>query len=514
VDGVRAAAAHGGRSLAVLPEGDLAVEIRALVPELVQAPPDRADIVCMTYATQDPLDRSLLEQLDRRAGTVIIPRLRGHGLDRSLFLISIPKAGTHLLYRLAERLGFKPGIVCPENPAPAHWYCIEYSNSHTVPRDFFVDSVRRAQFGNRAHPFMASPALMIVRHPWDILVSEANYYPQPGNAAFSAFYDGLDFQARVRRLLNDDRLLGRFRDRMLAFAPWLDFGNVIPLAFEDLVGEPGGSDADRQERLIWSLQLKLAIPGIPREIATGLFDTASPTFREGRIGSHQTALAPALKAQLDSADVDVLSAFGYVPGTSLATASAEDWRSRPLRCPQINFDDTPILEEVNFLAHNLIRFRRNFYAVPIAAGTVDLARAQSLDGYARAETLTALRAELQARFALGKLAGDRSPEGIRREPGDAILQQGLSSLEATLAERTQRLSDLEGTIEERTTRLLAVEQALEQRQKRILAIEATLDERDRRLKSLEAPQRRGPFERLLAVLGRRPAGSGPGDPPK
>ena len=56
-------------------------------------------------------------------------------------------------------------------------------------------------------------------------------------------------------------MLGRFCDRVLAFEPWLHFNNVIPLAFEDLVGELGGGQADRQQRLIWSIQVKLGVPG-------------------------------------------------------------------------------------------------------------------------------------------------------------------------------------------------------------------------------------------------------------
>jgi predicted nucleic acid-binding Zn-ribbon protein len=492
VEGVRAAAADGERRFAVLPEDNLAAEIRTRVPELAQVPPERAEVLCITHVERDALERALLGELDRRAGSIIIPRLPGHGLDRWLFLISIPKAGTHLLYRLAERLGFKPGVVCPENPKPGHWYCIEYSNSHTTPRDFFVDSVRRAPFGNRAHPFVSSPALLIVRHPWDILVSEANYYSRPGNAAFSAFYQGLDFEAGVHRLLNDDRLLGRFRDRLLAYEPWLGFENVIPLAFEDLVGELGGGEADRQERLIWSLQLKLAIPGAAREIAADLFDTASPTFREGQVGAHLAALSPELKAHLDAADVDVLGAFGYAPGTVPYTARAEDWYRRPLRCPPTSFDDTPILEEMNFLDHNLVRFRRRFYAIPIETGSLDLSLAEALDGFAQAETLTALRSELQARYVLEKIANNSSPQVVQHEPNDVDLQKRIAGLEAALAERTARLSALEETIEERTARLQDVERALAEKQNRILSLEATLTERDARLKAIEqnpAPER-------------------------
>ena len=118
------------------------------------------------------------------------------------------------------------------------------------------------------HPFPFTPALFIVRHPWDILVSEANYYAKPGKTVFSGFYEGLDFDARTKRLLEDGAMLGRFCDRVLAFEPWLHFSNVIPLAFEDLVGEAGGGTGDRQQRLIWSIQVKLGVPGAPRDIGS------------------------------------------------------------------------------------------------------------------------------------------------------------------------------------------------------------------------------------------------------
>ena len=163
------------------------------------------------------------------------------------------------------------------------------------------------------HPFPFTPALFIVRHPWDILVSEANYYAKPGNTVFSGFYEGLDFAARTKRLLEDGAMLGRFCDRVLAFEPWLHFSNVIPLAFEDLVGEAGGGQADRQQRLIWSIQVKLGVPGAPRDIGSRLFDRTSPTFNEGRIGGHQSALPAQLKEHLNSANADVLQAFGYRP---------------------------------------------------------------------------------------------------------------------------------------------------------------------------------------------------------
>jgi hypothetical protein len=426
VDG---AVKRGAETLAILPENDLANAIASRFPGLKWAPAAQADVLCLTHHERGPLERALHAELDRNKGTVIVPRVADHGLNRPLFLISIPKAGTHLLYRFAEELGFKAGVICPEIPTPGYWYCLEYSNSHTVPRDFFVDSVRRAPFGNRLHPFPYTPALFIVRHPWDILLSEANYYRKPGNAVFSGFYDGLDFDARIKRLLEDGSMLGRFSDRMLAFEPWLHFDNVITLAFEDLVGELGGGEAARQLRLIWSIQVKLGVPGDPRDIGRRLFDRRSPTFNEGRIGSHSTALPTELIEHLNSNNGQVLDAFGYQGGNKTYTVFAETWRTQPLRYQENKLDATPIVEETNYWGHNLVRYRSRFYAIPISIGPFDLARDEKrLAGFLSADNLPAVRT--------------------------AVTDRALTS------ELRTRLKSLENKMQESDNRVRAVEQRL------------------------------------------------------
>jgi hypothetical protein len=461
----------GARGVAVLPEDGFASEVFGQLPGVAPAAPQRAEVLCLTHGHRPALEEALHFQLDRAGGTVVVGRLERHGLDRPLFLISIPKAGTHLLYRFAERLGFEPGIVCPEFPTPGNWYCIEYSNSHTVPRDFFVDSVRRAPFGNRAHPFLSSAALFIVRHPWDILVSEANYYSNEGNTAFAGVFRDLDFAGCVERLISDHALLGRFRDRILAFQPWLAFENVIPLAFEDLVGEQAGGSRERQERLIWSILLKLGAPGRPRSIAADLFDRASPTFQDGRIGSHRRALPAGLLQQLDSTDADVLRAFGYRSGDQPYSEQAGDWRKRPLRCRGRDFFDTPILVESDYLGHNLIRYSGRLYAIPLALGPVDLARdSQKLLQCPQAGSLVYLRATVLARFLRDQQqdASDQ-PASTGRSQGD--IAQRFEFLQQSLAEGMRRLEALESTVEERTRRLSALEAAIEERTRRLLSLE-------------------------------------------
>src|SRR5574341_1352141 len=184
---VRELRAAGHRDVAVWPDNELAREIarnagelgcdaRVGLPDATVTAPERGPAPCLLLAETDPaaLSRRLHSLVDLKDGVVVAPRTR-HAYDaRPLFLISIPKAGTHLLYTLARAFGYAAGIVCPEWPSPRHWYCVEYSNSHTRATDFFIDTVRRSPFGNRHHPFATRPALFIYRNPLDILVSEAN----------------------------------------------------------------------------------------------------------------------------------------------------------------------------------------------------------------------------------------------------------------------------------------------------------------------------------------------------
>ena len=107
--------------------------------------------------------QDVLQFLDLDHATVVVPQTDWYFKNRPLFLISIPKAGTHLLYELAKAFGYAEGIVTNPAARPVQWYCVEYSNSHTSARHFFIDSVRENPFGNRNHPFMRSPAIFIYR---------------------------------------------------------------------------------------------------------------------------------------------------------------------------------------------------------------------------------------------------------------------------------------------------------------------------------------------------------------
>jgi hypothetical protein len=336
---------------------------------------------CFILTETDPraLSQQLLQLVGLETGIVAAP-LTSHAYDRRpLFLISIPKAGTHLLYALARAFGYDAGIVCPEWPKPRHWYCVEHSNSHTRATDFFIDTVRRSPFANRHHPFATSPALFIYRNPLDILVSEANYYHRDGNAIFGGYLQNRSFEERLLTLIDDPWLFGSFRDRMAGFVPWLEFPNVAPLSFEELVGARGGGDDTVQRRLIWSLQLKLHVPGRPDGFAAQVFDPESATFNAGQIGSHRQKFGEKAMKKFLQLPQDFMQALGYASSDGGAhlhyPLHADALLRRPLVTAEEAFQDTPILIEAHFHGRNIVRYRGRFYG-PMGEDLAGLSEAE------------------------------------------------------------------------------------------------------------------------------------------
>jgi hypothetical protein len=419
--------------------GELANEIRAIAGSAGvnviarQELPDAATLAryrVLVFTEQDGtrLAELLLACLDLNEVRVIAPVTERHFSRMPLFVVSIPKAGTHLVYELAQALGYAPGVELPDFPRPQTWYCVEYSNSHTVAKDFFVDSVRRAPFGNRHHPAVRSPILFAYRHPLDILVSEAHYYHCDGKTAFSGYFDGLNFEERVKRLIDDEWLLGSLRQRVGGFLPWLAMPNVIPASFEELVGEAGGGSQAAQYRLIWSILLKLQVDGCVAELASKVFNKDSATFREGRIGAWRTELTQAQVAQLEASCGDVLAAFGYstqAESPKLPERSPQ-LAARPLRLTQADFDGTPLTVMFSFMGFNLIRYAGQFFAVPLSVGPISLEALSDaqLGRFLAAESLEELKALLIMRLS----ENDRKHSPLRAAD-ETMFTQRLKALE-------------------------------------------------------------------------------------
>jgi hypothetical protein len=357
---------------------------QAPLPENVSLTDDvlRDDATLLFYPEAKSLAACLLDYLDLETGTIVAPVTGYSFRNKPLFVISIPKSGTHLLLELVRAFGYGDGVVCPEEPKPGLWYCLESSNTHTSAHSFFLDTVHRSHFGNRLHPFSKSPVIFIYRNPLDIVVSEANYYHEDGKTVFSGYLNHLCFEERLIRLIDDPWLLGTIMDRVAKFAAWLDFQNVVPVSFEELVGDEGGGSRKVQRKLIWSLQLKLQVPGDPEKFGERIFNPGSPTFIDGRIGSHKTQFTPRARRKFMSLSQDVMFKFGYDSGECLDAVTiskrAEEFRMRPLEYSEANLDETPVAVEYNYRGCNIVHYRGSYYILPQCLGTIDLSKSTSL----------------------------------------------------------------------------------------------------------------------------------------
>ncbi|MCP3943389.1 MAG: hypothetical protein GY710_18150, partial [Desulfobacteraceae bacterium] len=322
----------------------------------------------VTHTEERDISIGLMKYINQKDTIVLAQKTERSYFNKSLFLISIPKAGTHLLYRLAELFGFERGITFNDFTKPKNWYCLEFSNSHTKAKDFFIDSVRRNYFGNRQHPFLCNPAILIYRNPLDILISEASYYHMNDNTIFSGYFSGLSMKERINLLIDDPHLMGTLRDRINDFLPWLQFPNVIPLSFEELVGQKGNGSDEIQQDLIWSLQLKLQIPGRPSSFAKSLFDPNSPTFNKGEIGKYREHLTNRQFERIKALKQDFMEAFGYhnleMGSESFFSEKIYQFRKKPLGFIKQTQKEAPVLVGTELFGYNLIRYKELFYAYP------------------------------------------------------------------------------------------------------------------------------------------------------
>ena len=238
------------------------------------------------------------------------------------------------------------------------------------------------------------------RNPLDIVVSEAFYYHQDGKTAFCGYLSELSLEKRILRLIDDPWLLGSIRDRIGNFIAWLDFPNVIPISYEELVGEKGNGDDTILKKLIWSLQIKLHVPGEPTKIAEKIYNEKSPTYRKGRIGAHREHFSPEAYACFSKLPQDFMEILGYdlnhTVSDFILPRRAEEFRRRPIKLGHEHHNSIPIAVESNFLGYDIIVYKTLYYAVPRSIPMVDFGNAtnEELEKLSSAGDLTSIKKKI------------------------------------------------------------------------------------------------------------------------
>ena len=59
---------------------------------------------------------------------------------------------------------------------------------------------------------------------------------------------------------------------------------------------------------------------------------------------------------------------------SLFSKRLEEFRKRPLTYSESDFDHTPVTVVYNFIGHNIVKFKKEFYIIPQRFGAIDLTK--------------------------------------------------------------------------------------------------------------------------------------------
>ncbi len=291
-------------------------EVQCSLEELMgrDAPQARAgqafctDVVFLLETSANALSAALMDFIDVPV-SIVAPITDHYFRRRALHMITVPKSGTHMLFELLSAFNLTNGGPAQEALSPQHFYFLSPYNTHTVAREFLRELVGLPLRG-ADHPFFATPALFMYRNPLDVVVSEAFYCRDPEKSPVARALSS-EFGERLLQLIGDDPLQGTLRIRMRRFEPWLRMRNVIPISFEELVGPDGGGTLIEQLKTIWSLQLKLHIPGSPAFYAAAVFCEQTNTFRKGAINSHLEFFTDSCYAAVRKLDQDFMHEFGY-----------------------------------------------------------------------------------------------------------------------------------------------------------------------------------------------------------
>jgi hypothetical protein len=339
-----------------------------------------SDLLFINSGSSADVSRVLHECIGKKV-EVIAPTTDHHISKRTVFLMSIPKAGTHMLIRLLGLMGLERSS--DRTPRPGTW-CTPVGYEYHAPCRELLQNDWFNPLGR--HLFFRSPAIFVYRNPLDIVVSELDWFVKAEHS-FSGYLNCYaDDRERLSRLIADDSVMGSIRDRINRYTGWMNFGNVIPVSYEELVGASGGGESTQQADSIWSLQLKLHVAGCPEEFGRQLYDSGSATFSKGKIGRHKERFIDEHWTGLDTLPQDFMCALGYAKG-SVTSSRVDELLKRPLVVKQLSDAQlyTPKLVREDYLGWNIVEIAGQYFPVKqgqqIASPTEAMVFSDEHDGY-------------------------------------------------------------------------------------------------------------------------------------
>ncbi|WP_420547897.1 hypothetical protein [Curvivirga sp.] len=275
-----------------------------------------------------------------------------------VFLISPPKAGSHLLISLMTAFGYLHGGALPTTPKYGKWYNLEHDSIHTLASEFFYNrNIQGYSYGGRLSAFNNCLGVVMYRHPRDILKSRLSYYFDPERSIMGRFMEQESRIKKLEALLDPNSIFGDMGQELADFVNWIHFPNIIPVSFEEF--SPIKHSKHYHLDLIWELQLALCVPGKPSEYFRQAYGK-SDTFNDGAIFPDDADIQQVLPELYEKCRY-YMSNLGYndsspysdvIPNSRLKRTSIHDYRPK----------DTSIQIEALF-EHNILYRNKRYYAL-------------------------------------------------------------------------------------------------------------------------------------------------------
>ncbi len=231
-----------------------------------------------------------------------------------VYLVSPPKAGTHLVLRMLSVMGYSHGGVCPLSPESTHFYSLFQPSFHAEP----VTHLNRLNdsgelMGGRLLPLSSGLLVALFREPAAMIASALDYEFDAGHSVLG-HAEYLSAQDRVESFFDDDGMHGHRLTYLNRFAEWLTFPTVFPIAYEELSSTP------QQLRATRDLQLALCAAGRDEDLLSAAWG-GSETYRGGN-ALHRVEISQRTRDRIRK------SASKYLRATGRLEHGTTDWSAR------------------------------------------------------------------------------------------------------------------------------------------------------------------------------------------
>lgn len=238
-------------------------------------------------------------------------------LDEKIFIVALPKSGTHLLSSCVELITNKRLEFLKES-----LHSIKNKNLKELsPNNFLGTHAVYTKAHKKRLEKNTFKGVFIIRDPRDTIVSRAHWFKKrhPDNILsldqllmeLIINYAHFDNYPEDVSHLNVKTLADAYQKLYL---PWQQCPLIYTTRFELLVGPRGGGNIQAQiteiKNIAKHLSIELSETQI-KEVADNVFDSTSITFKAGQIGSWKDHFKPNHKEAFKKVAAQLLITLGY-----------------------------------------------------------------------------------------------------------------------------------------------------------------------------------------------------------